>query len=130
MSFTLSYFKAKIWLNTSDVRTWILFLHNINHTILDDSEGFGSIFLSLSPNGYDGYPKSFTSFLIALSYELIKLIDTEMVCNYLPDGELFDMDDCLRKFYAQKVGCLSPWEYYSSPTTYPPCQNNSQHEGK
>ena len=127
---SLYNFKAKIWLNTSDVRTWILFLHNINHTILDDSEGFGSMFLSLPTTDSElGDPKSFTSFTYALSLEVIKMIDTSELCNNLPDGQLFDMDNCLRKFYVQQVGCLSPWEHRSSQTTYPLCQNSSQHEG-
>ena len=92
-------FQAKIWLNTSEVRTWIVFLHNLNHTILDDSEGFGSMFFSLSPTESEpGDPKSFTSFLIALSYEEIKMINNKNTCENLPDGKLEDLDDCLVKY--------------------------------
>ena len=44
-------------------------------------------------------------------------------CQHLPDDEPFDLDICLGKFYAESIGCLSPWERYFSPNVTP-CQND------
>ena len=92
------------------------------------------MYLSLSPTVDDHKEtKSLTTFTFALSLDVIKTLDTMQngikVCNNFPYRQLFDMDDCLRKFYVKQVGCLSPWESGPSLTTYPICQNISQHEG-
>ena len=108
-----------------------MFLHNKNHAILADAEGFGSTYLSLSTIDLEpGETGTQIGITIALSRSIMKKKEdkTSNYCQYLPDDETFDLDNCLGRFYAQRIGCLSPWEKYSSPA-YPPCQNNSQLEG-
>ena len=109
-----------------------MFLHNKNHAILDDAEGFGSTFLSFSTIDLeDGETRTGIGITVALSLRIVKKEEDETSnhCQNLPDGESFDLDYCLAEFYAKSIKCLSPWENYSSPD-YAPCQNDLQHERK
>ena len=126
--FMCAFMKAKITLNLTGILVWTMFLHNKNHAILDDAEGFGSTYLSFSTIDLEpGETGTEIGITVALSRSMVKKIEgkTSNYCQYLPDDEYFDLDNCLGRFYAQRIGCLSPWEKYSSPN-YPPCQNNSQ----
>ena len=110
---------------------WTMFLHNKNHAILDDAEGFGSTYLSFSTMDLEvGETRTEIGITVALSLTIVRKEEdkTSNFCQYLPDNEPFDLDNCLGKFYAQSIGCLSPWERYSSPA-YNQCRSNLQHEG-
>ena len=109
----------------------MMILHNKNHRIFDDAEGFGSTYHSFSTNDWGpGETKSVIYHTIALSLDIIKKEEdvTDNYCQDLPSDQVFDLDHCIGKFFARSIGCLSPWETYYSPT-YPWCQNGSQLEG-
>ena len=129
--FMCAFMKAKITLNLTGILVWTMFLHNKNHAIFDDAEGFGSTYLSFSTIDLEpGETGTEIGITVALSRSMVKKIEGKAsnYCQYLPNDESFDLDNCLGRFYAQHIGCLSPWEKYSSPN-YPPCQNDSQLEG-
>ena len=125
--FTINIFtKAKITLNLTGIIAWTMFLHNKNHAILDDAEGFGSTYLSFSTIDLEvGETRTELGITVALSLTIVRKIEdiTSNYCQHLPDDEPFDLDNCLGEFYARSIGCLSPWERYFS-TAYPPCQND------
>ena len=107
-----------------------MYLHNKNHRILNAAEGFGSLWMDFSTTDWEpGKTKSITHFSIALSLQMVKrqVGVASNYCQNLPHDQPFDMDNCLGQFYAQRIGCLSPWETYTSPE-YPLCPNSSQHE--
>ena len=99
--------------------------------LFTDSESFGATWISLSTTDWElGKVKILVGFSFALSVDIVKkkMDNKENYCHDTPNEQLFDMDKCLGEFYAQRIGCVSPWEHVS-PLNYPPCQNNSQYEG-
>ena len=106
-------------------------LHNKNHRILDDADGFGSTYQNFATTDLEPQvTKTEIYITIAVSLVIVKKKEDDPgnYCQYLPSDDNFDMDYCTGKYYAQSIGCLSPWESYYSPD-YPWCKNSSQFEG-
>ena len=53
----------------------------------------------------------------------------ENVCQDMPDGEVFDMEQCLAGFYARNISCSSPWEKNLESFNYPRCNTSTQYKG-
>ena len=125
-------FQAKIMLNSTEVKGWIIFLHNKNHAFLDFTKGYGGAYSTVnSERMAKSTMKMETWVTFSLSMDITKSLTTERShhCINTPEGELFDMDACLAKFYARNLTCTSPWEDNSNIDHIPLCETANQYKG-
>ena len=62
--------------------------------------------------------------------EIFNKIETEEnVCQKMAEGETFDMDHCLARFYARTINCTSPWEKDLESTDFLQCNTSTQYKG-
>ena len=67
---------------------------------------------------------------LALKVDEIEWLDVkENTCPPVPHTRDYDMDKCLARFYADKIGCSSPWEDTSFISLFPFCDTAYQYKG-
>ena len=118
-------------MSTSGIHYWMVFIHNKNYATLDYSNAYGGQYFSIDTGLRPNDSKHFASAAIALKLDIVDLLDVEE--NYCPPPPVthrdFNLEECLTKFYANKIGCSSPWEGSSFVSDFPPCHTASQYKG-
>ena len=109
----------------------MVFIHNKNYATLDYSNAYGGQYFSIDTGLRPNDSKHFASAAIALKLDIVDLLDVEEnYCPPPPDTHRdFNLEECLTKFYANKIGCSSPWEGSSFVSDFPPCHTASQYKG-
>ena len=117
-------------MNTSEVLYWMVFIHNKNYVTLDYSNAYGGLYLSLDTGWMPNGRNHISSATLSLKLDMVELLDVEENnCPPTSDTKDFDMDKCLTRFYANKIGCSSPWEGSSFISEFPLCDTASQYKG-
>ena len=107
----------------------MVFIHNKNYATLDYSNAYGGLYLSLETGWMTNGRKHMSSVTLSLKLDMIEFLDVEQNnCPPTPDTD-FDMDKCLTRFYANRIGCSSPWEGASFISQFPLCDTASQYKG-
>ena len=124
--------KATISLNASGIIYWMVFIHNKNYTTLDYSKAYGGQYLSFYTGWTSSGKKVVSTATLSLELDIVEYLDVEENnCPPLPDtNKDFDLDRCLAQYYADKLGCLCPWESSSVIAQFPTCDTASQYRGK
>ena len=108
----------------------MLFVHNKDHALFDLSDALGGTYLSVQTAWRSDAPKAKTFVTYSLKLEIIKKIPTEEnVCQEMPNENLFDMEQCLARFYALTNKCASPWEKKVQLPGITPCNTSTQFKG-
>ena len=109
----------------------MVFIHNKNYATLDYSNAFGGQYLSFSTGWTSSGKKHVSTTTLSLELDIVEYLNVEENnCPPLPDtNKEFDLDRCLAQYYANNLGCMSPWESTPLITQFPICDTASQYTG-
>ena len=109
----------------------MVFIHNKNYTTLDFSNAYGGQYLSISPGSTSSGKKHVSIATLSLELDIVEYLNVEENnCPPLPKtNKDFDLDRCLAQYYANNLGCMSPWESTALVAQFPICDTASQYTG-
>ena len=109
----------------------MVFIHNKNYATLDFTKAYGGQYLSFSTGWTSSGKKYVSTATLSLELDIVEYLDVEENnCPSLPDtNKDFDLDRCLAQYYANKLGCSSPWESSALNGEFPICDTASQYTG-
>jgi hypothetical protein len=120
------YFQLFLTLNLTGLDFWLVTLHNKGHHVPSWNKMYGSTFVvSSAPRAAHNKNISIFTSIDVTKGDVHCLNEQDYKCD--ETGSAVDFNGCMKRFYAEQLGCVMPWDEGQVSGGYPRCTEEMQY---